>query len=95
MATALGPDFLMSDDPILARILSLNALSHGDQLDWIFRVKWLLAERRANLAMIEPMGGYEDVVREASLRIIDTHLKCLNDLQALVTDERPAASSVN
>jgi hypothetical protein len=89
------PEFLISDDPILTRILSLGVLSHTEQLDWILRVRWLLSRRRAELAVFGSAGNYEAVVREASLRIIDSQLRCLDELEVLVAGAAPAITLIN
>ena len=87
----VGLDIGIDQDPILARILALDALLPTERLTWIGNAKSALLRRRAELLCARPVGNADEMIHRASIALVDIYLSCLDDVHSQAVEESNAS----
>lgn len=84
----LGTDQYAEFDPMLARMLFLHRLPARDQLNWIDGARTALSRARNEiLAKEQASESYGEIVRRATIAMLDLRLKSLDELSDRILEK--------
>ena len=91
-AIEVGLDTGIDQDPLLARILALEALSPAERLTWIGNAQSALLRRKTELLSGCPVGKPGETIHRASIALVDIYLSCLDDVHSRAIEESNASA---